>query len=288
LPFVLTREKNFIYPWFLETGQETGIKQFGSILPDFASGETAEFQKEDYSKAFAHYLSALGKSRVPGDSAKALNALGRTSSKLKQFDKAYFFYSSLFPNLGKELSPSGLPFSYFAISQLIKLPLPEKQTETAGLTGLFLEQMDKGIFPLNPGTRTILEEISVWLSKVQQNKDQKESFSHLLESLSSKLDFIANYRSKIREAIESGRQSELPAISENYKTFGITSGDHPELIVINTDRENPAGFVLSLKNLWDSVTYHLPKEIKSEYTINLFSGSSSSGVFDGLSARTEL
>lgn len=285
LPFVLTSENFFIYPWFSETGQKTGIKQSGSIFPDFSNGEADEFQKEDYSKAFVHYLSALSKSRVPGDSAKVLNALGRISSKVKQFDKAYFYYSSLFPNLGKELSVPGLPFSYFAISQLIKLPLPEKQSETAGLTGLFLEQMDKGIIPLNPGTKTILEEISEWLSKVQH---QKESFGYLLESLNSKLDFIANYGSKIGEVIESGRQTELPAISENYKTFGITSGDHPELIVINTDRENPAGFVLSLKNLWDSVTYHLSKEIKSEYTINLVSGSGSSVTADELSARTEL
>lgn len=288
LPFVLDREKNFVYPWILELGQNSGTKQSDLIFPDFSNGETDEFQKEDYPKAFAHYLSAFKKSRSPGDSAKVINALGRISLKLKKFDKAYSWYSSLFPNLSKELSSGEMPFSYFAISQLIKLPLPGKQMETVRLIQLFLEQLDSGIIPLNSGTKTTLEELSAWILKVQLTKSQEESFRLLTENINSRLDFIANYGSKIREVIVSGKQSELPEISGRFGVFGINIGENPDLIVIDNDWENPAGFVLSLKNLWYSVIDQLPENIKSEYRIELVSSSNAPANPDKLSVRAEL
>lgn len=288
LPFVLDREKNFIYPCFLDLGQNSGTKQTRSILPDFTNGETDEFQKEDYPKAFSHYLSALGKSRTPGDSAKVINALGRISFKLNQFDKAYSYYSSLFPNLSNELSSGRMPFSYFAISQLIKLPLPEKLAETVRLIELFLGQIEKGITPLNPGTKTTLEELSAWVLKVQLTKNQEESFHFFFENINSRLDFITDYGSKIREVIVSGQQSELPKISGRFDVFGINIGENPDLIVIDTDWENPAGFVLSLKNLWESVIDKLPENIKSEYRIDLVLGGNTPANHDKLSVRAEL
>ena len=50
----------------------------------FTNGESDEFQKEDYQKAFSHYISALGKSRTPEDSAKVLNALGADFNQNKK------------------------------------------------------------------------------------------------------------------------------------------------------------------------------------------------------------
>ncbi len=288
LPFLLNSENNFISPNFPETGLNTGIKQSGSINPDFTSGEADEFQNENYPKAVSEYLSALSRSRTPGDSAKVLNALGRVSVKLKQFDKAYFYYSALFSGLSKELNTTGIPFSYFAVSQLIKLPLPEKQQETVRLTGLFLKQLNQDKIPLNPGTKTILEEVSGWLSAVQVPEEQKKSIRLMLESINSKLDFITNYGSKIREVIAFASPSEFPEISGKYSAFAINRGENPELIIIDRESEIRAGFVISLKSIWQSVTSHLPEEKESEYIIELVQGSSLSINQDVLSIRAEL
>lgn len=288
LPFVLDQEKNFTYPWFLETGQNPSRKQTASIIPDFTNGETDEFQNENYQKAVEHYLSALSKSHTPEDSAKTLNAIGRVLSKMKQFDKEYLAYSSIFPGLSKEISPAGIPFSYFAISQLIKLPLPHKQAETVRLAEHFLEQLDKGLIPLNPGTKSILEEITGWLSVIHASEEQVQHFTHLSESISTRLNFISNYGSKIRDVIVSNRQSELPEIIRKYNAFGLSGEVDPELIVIDLKRENPAGFVLSLKSLWKIVIDQLPEAVKSEYNFELALGGNIPENMNELSSRTEL
>ena len=144
------------------------------------------------------------------------------------------------------MSPVGMPYSYFAISQIIKLSLPEKQTETIELVGLFLEQLDNGTIPLNPGTETILEELNTWLTTIPVSEEQNKRFHFLSEKVKSKLDFIVNYSSNINEIINTNKLSELPVISDQFSVYPINKGDNPELIIINTEMENPTGFVINM------------------------------------------
>ncbi len=181
LPFSLNSDKKFIWPWYVETGQVSQSKISSAVQQEITNGESDEFQKEDYQKAYVHYRSALGKSRTSGDSAKVLSTLGRISTKMKNADKSWLYYSSLFPRLSSEMSPVGMPYAYFAISRLIKLPLPEKQSETVELATLFLEQLDNGTTPLNPGTETILDELNTWITTIPVSDEQIRRFRFLSE-----------------------------------------------------------------------------------------------------------
>jgi len=288
LPFSLNSDKKFIWPWYVETGQVSQSKISSAVQQDLTSGESDEFQKEDYQKAFVHYSSALVKSRNSGDSAKVLSALGRISTKMKKPDKSWYYYSSLFPRLGSEMSPVGMPYAYFAISRLVKLPLPEKQAETVGLAGLFLDQLDNGTTPLNPGTETVLDELNVWLTTIPVSEEQNKRFRFLSEKVKSKLDFIVSYSSNINEIVNTNKPSELPVILNQFSVYNINRGDNPELLVVNQEKGKSDGFILSMNNLWSSAISNLPKEIKSEYIIELVQGSSSSINQDALSIRAEL
>jgi signal transduction histidine kinase len=288
LPFSLDEDGKFIWPWYIEIGQVEQSKISSAVQQDLTSGESDEFQREDYQKAFVHYSSALSKSRAPGDSAKVFSALGRISTKMKKPDKSWYYYSSLFPRLSSETSPVGMPYGYFAISQIIKLPLPEKQAETVGLARLFLEQLDNGIVPLNLGTETILEELNTWFTTKQVSGDQNKKFHFLTERVKSKLDFIANYSGDINEIIHANKSSELPVILNQFSVYAINRSDNPELMVVNQEKGKTAGFILSLNDLWNSAKSHLPKEISSEYIIELVPGSASLINQDALSIRAEL
>lgn len=288
LPFLLDADGKFIWPWYMEPGQVTQSKISSAVQQDLASGESDEFQREDYQKAFVDYRSALSKSRAKADSAKVFSALGRISTKMKKPDKSWYFYSSLFPRLSSEMSPVGMPYGYFAISQIIKLPLPEKQAEIVGLARLFLEQLDDGIVPLNPGTETILEELSNCFTTKPVSGDQNKRFHFLTERVKSKLDFIANYSDYINEIIHANKPTELPVILNQFGVYAINRSDNPELMVVKQEKGKTIGFIVSLNDLWNNSKSQLSKEISSEYIIELVQGSTSLANQDALSIRAEL
>ncbi len=104
----------------------------------------------------------------------------------------------------------------------------------------------------------------------------------------SELNFITSYSSYINEIINGNKPSELPVILNQFSVYAINRGDNPELMIINIEKEKRSGFVINLNNLWSSAIFLLPKDIKSEYRIDLVQGSSSSINQDALSIRAEL
>lgn len=285
-PFLISKEKEFLYPLFIESGQQIA-KQVTGISADFMNGEADEFQKENLQNATAHYLLALSKSRTPGDSAKIVNALGRVAVKMKQPEKAFHWYRLELDDFSKEVSAAGIPYGNLAISQLIKLNLPEKQNETVALAEKFLRQLAGNEIPLSPGTQTILDELTGWFSAVKLQESQQKNVSGLVENINSKLSFITGYSNEIREIAASGRKSQLPAISGKFPVFALTVNGNPELLVMSAESETPAGFVVGLNDLWNEVTSNLPEAKDFEYLVELVSGNSPV-QFDELAVRTEL
>ena len=285
-PFLISKEKEFLYPFFIESGQQIA-KPATNILADFMNGEADEFQKENPKNAMAHYLSALSKSRTPSDSAKVVNALGRVAVKIKQSEKAHSWYKSVLVNFSGELSPSGIPYSYLAISQLINLNLLANQNEIIALAENFIRQLAENQIPLTPGTQTILNDLSGWFSTVQLQETQQKAVVNLLENINSKLSFISVYSNEIRVITASGRKSELPALSGKYPVFAINVNGKPELLVITSESEMSSGFVVRLNDVWSEVTSHLPGAKDFEYSVDLVSGSAPARP-DELAVRTEL
>lgn len=270
-PFLISKDKEFLYPFFIESGQHLA-KPATNISADFMNGEADEFQKENPENAMDHYLSALSKSRTPGDSAKVVNALGRVAVKMKQPEKAFSWYRLALDDFSGEVSIVGIPYGNLAISQLIKLNIPAKQNETVGLAEKFIGQLAGNEILLTPGTQTILDELSGWFSSVQLQDSQQKTVSTLAENINSKLDFISVYSNKIREIAASGRKSELSAISGKYPAFAININGNPELLVMSTESEMSSGFVVTLNDLWSDVTSQLPETKDFEYTVELVSG----------------
>jgi signal transduction histidine kinase len=192
---------------------------------------------------------------------------------MKQTEKAYSWYKFVLVNFNGELSSSGIPFSYLAISQLIKLQLPGKQNEIVALAEIFIKQLAENEIPLTPGTQTILDDLSRWFSTVQLQESQQKKVSALIENINFKLGFISVYSNEIREITVSGRKSELPAISGKYPGFAMNVNENPELLVISAESETIAGFVVSLNDLWSDVTSQLPESKDFEYAVDLVSGS---------------
>lgn len=287
-PFLVKPNGDFAFPWFMETGQIIQPKISGKVQQDVTNGETDEFQREDFPKALTHYTSALHGSKTSADSARVISVLGRVTSKMKQPEKTWIYYASLFPQLSGELSPGGVPYSYFAVSRLIKLSISAKHEETLRIITLFLEQLNNGEVPLNSGTKILLDEISAWKSTVSTSEIEKKRLNKLSESIISKLDFVDNYGLKIREIVSSGRQSELPPIAESFSVYNTGSSEKPELIIINTKSGNPKGFKISLKDAWNSSISGLPFEDKSGHFIELVNSGNNQLSPDGLTIRAEL
>ncbi len=284
--FLISKEKEFLYPFFIESGQQIA-KPVTGISANFMNGEADEFQKENLQNATTHYHLALSKSRKPGDSAKVVNALGRVSVKMKQPEKAFSWYRLALDDFSKEVSAAGIPYGNLAISQLIRLNLREKQNETVALAEKFIGQLAGNEIPLTPGTQTILDELTGWFSTVQLQESQQKNVNGLVENINSKLSFISVYSNEIRELAASERKSELPSISGKYQVFALAVNGKPELLVMSEEGETPAGFVIGLSDLWSEVTSHLPEAKDFEYTVDLVSGSELLQP-DELAVRTEL
>jgi signal transduction histidine kinase len=168
------------------------------------------------------------------------------------------------------------------------LPLSAKQQEILILTEKFLEQLDRNEIPLTDGTKTILDELDRWFSILKIQEEQRNKMRILQESIYSKLDFVSGNGGKIRKIAMSDSQSELPSILANYSVYAINSSDQPELLVLDKKLEQQAGFIISLKCIWDSIANHLPVEKELEYTVAIVSGSTSPANKDKLVTRAEL
>ena len=284
--FLISKEKEFLYPFFIESGQPLA-KPATNISADYMNGEADEFQNENPENAMVHYLSALSKSRTPGDSAKVINALGRVAVKMKQPEKAFSWYRLALDDFSGEVSAAGIPYGNLAISQLVKLNLLSRQNEIMMLAEKFIGQLADNEIPLTPGTQTILDDLSGWLSSVQLQDSQQKKISILIENINSKLGFISVYSNEIREIIASGRKSELPAISGKYPVFAFTANGNPELLVMSAESEIPAGFVVSLNDIWRDVTSQLPEAKDFEYLVDLVSGNTPARPNE-LTVRAEL
>ena len=285
--FQTDHEGNFIFPWFTETGQITTTRISGTVQQELTNGEADEYQHDDFRKAFLHYTSALRFSKTNTDSAKVLNALGRITLKLNQSEKTWQYYAILFPRLSGELSQGGVPYSYFAVSQLIKLNLPGKQSETLNIVETFLNQLAKSEIPLNPGTKIILDEIKAWISTLNLNENELRNFKAKMGNVDSKLQFIEIHSGKLREIISSGRPPELPETG-NFSVYGSGNSELQELIIVETKNENSTGFIVSLHNLWEKATSQLPSVNKAEYLIELAPGGNMQVKQDALTTRAEL
>ena len=126
LPFILNENGHFLYPNFIGIPDNLPkLKLSSRFKTTFRKGEEAEFAERKLKIAEKHYLSCLSYSIGGNDSAKALNALGRVTVKLKEYEKAIDYYNLMTLNHFQVIGEDGLPYVYYAIPQLLKITNPD-------------------------------------------------------------------------------------------------------------------------------------------------------------------
>ena len=271
--FVIDKNGAFVWPWFIDAAPEKSVKtQSSGYLQKYSQAEIAEFQEQNITKARRYYQSSFQESTSEIDSAQSLNALARVSVRLKQYDQAYNYYSEIISDQYSTLNDIGFPYSYFAILQLLKLDMSDKDTMIFQDISRFLSMMESGKVPLNQSSENILLQLEAWISETSLlNNEQIVKLRGYINTAKNRLTFISDYSGIIRETLSAEKDSEQQKIIDIYDVFRGKSPDKSDLILSKTVDNTIIGFVLKLESFWELVNsgFSLPKT-EFEYEIDLF------------------
>ncbi len=264
LPFILRNNGSFIYPNFRDIleniSKPTHSNRFKSA---FRNGQDAEFVKKNLQIAKKRYLSCLNYSTRSNDSVKALNALGRISVKLNEYEDAIGHYKSVVLKYFEIVSEDGFPYAYFAVPQLLKITNPYNKEEIFQIIKIFLEKTETGLIPLNFNTEELLTLVNNWLQENSFNNIEKLAhIDELKKSIDQQLQFINENKVDLSEVLKKrGFNNKLESVN-NFKVINSSTENYERLILINTNYKNPSGFLVDGEKLLDII---LKSELQSEF-----------------------
>ena len=290
-PFILNNNGRFISPNFIGILESpSNIRLSGRFVSAFSAGETAEFGERNLRKAKEYYLSGLSYSTGIIDSTKALNALGRISVKLNDTGNAISYYSLIITNYSTVTDANGLPYVYYALPQLLKIPVTNYLEKILSAIQLCLEKMEAGSVPMNYNTEELLSLVADWL-KVNTSIYQQGSINigNLISSLEQQAQFINLYGNELSELVKKGNRDNNPVAGNAFKVVNAISGNNQEFFLINTNFENPAGFLIDNKKLLDTIAKtDLQNGFEFDYIIEFPDSYSSRISGDNLVYTTQL
>ena len=198
VPFILKNNGTFIFPNFNSIPENKINPKFSNRFnATFSKGERAEFATKNLKIAKKQYLSCLSYSSGINDSVKALNALGRVSVKLNEYENAIDHYKLVILNYFPVSSEVGIPYVYFAIPQLLKITNPDNYEEIAPLIEFCLEKIVIGAVPLNFNTEELLNLVIKWQEESTFNNPEKLSnINKLGKNLNQQLQFINKFKKR--------------------------------------------------------------------------------------------
>lgn len=254
-PFILGNEGQFIYPNF------TGIPKISSPMKlsersvsTFTVGEKAEFNEKNLRKARDNYLSSLNYSSGSSDSLKALNALGRVAVKLNNFEDATACYSLIIADYSTVKDVNGIPYVYYALPQLITITDPGNYEKILPVIQLCLEKMETGLVPLNFNTEELMTLVSDRLKDITfSDPGDSVNICRLVTGIRQQSKFISIYGEELKELLIKFNPDIYPAAANDFIMTKSVSGVEQEYFLINTDFENPAGFLINREKLFDAV-----------------------------------
>lgn len=271
-PFIISKEKEFLWPWFLEDIKvNTGEMYSTAFLQDFSKAEKREFQARDYKQAAIYYRASFNHASGKSDSAKSLNALARVNLKMKDNEKAYFYYSEITANHFSVLDNNGFPYAYYAIPNLLKFSDSTNFIMVIEEIESFLFKLANGTIPLNRSTADILSQISNWDYKPQPTNDnQLPVLEEYIQIIDERISFINNYGNIIKESLLSLKDTEYQLKMGNFNVLNGISPGTGKIVLIDPDREYTMGFCLNLNQIWSSIMRSdYCENTEFEYIINL-------------------
>ena len=255
LPFILKNDGSFLYPNFIGISEsQSELKLSKRFKSAFKKGEETEFAKKTLKTAKKYYLSCLSYSTGRSDSVKALNALGRVSIKLNEYENSIGYYKLIIFNNFTATGVDGLPYVYYAIPQLLKISNPVNCKKILPSVEFFFEQMAIGLIPLNFNTEELLMLVKKWLQENTFNSTEKLSNIKKLErDINQQLQFIDEYRNKMPELKKRESLDNHLNVGNDFKVVNSFSGNNKKLLLINTNFKNPVGFLIDSKKLFDDI-----------------------------------
>ena len=272
--FVINEDGKFLWPWFTDELEQKAAKVTSkSYGKNFTRAEREEFIEKDFTKASQLYLASLRVSTGNFDSVKSLNALARLSVKMDDGQKALTHYSTIISKYYSVSDRYGFPYVYYAIPQLIRISGPSNKEKILQEIEFCLSRMDAGDIPLNHSADNILSQVANWVDEQEIINEKFAEVSKLIQRIKSRLTFIDRNAEVIRGSLfqEMRKEDSLIGMSQ----------DPTELILINLEADSPAGFTISLDQLWNKVSGKgLIEDAEFAYEVELLNkvnGVSSSG-----------
>jgi signal transduction histidine kinase len=254
-PFILINNGQFLYPNFIGIPENPPEKKFSSRFRfAFRTGEEAEFAERNPEKAKSYYLLCLGYSTGSSDSVKALNALGRVSIKLKDIEDVTSYYNSIISDYFTAKDENGFPYVYYALPQIVKNTNATNFEKILAAVEFCLGNMGTGSIPLNFNTEELLILVTDWLKDNSFiNKENPANIKKLIESIKLQIQFVIKYGNELSGLLKKGNSENHAVAANDFKVVNPVSGNNQEFFVINTNFENPAGFLINRKKLFDTI-----------------------------------
>ncbi|MBT3383244.1 MAG: HAMP domain-containing histidine kinase [Prolixibacteraceae bacterium] len=275
LPFILKNNGSFLYPNFMGLSENMTLPKFSSrYISAFKNGEENEFARNNLKTAKKHYLSCLSFSKNANDSVKALNALGRVSVKLKEPEIAIGYYKHIVLDYFNISGSDGLLYVYYAIPQLVKISNSDNCDEILVLFEFCLEKMETGFIPLNFGTKELLALVIKWTQENSFISTEKLAHVNKLEQkINKQLQFIDEYKNSMLELMKKESPDNYLNVNNDFRVINSYSGNSQKLLLVNTNLENPVGFLIDGIKLFDSVLNQgLQSVFEFDYKIEFLPG----------------
>jgi len=290
-PFILKNNDQFLHPNFIGIPENlTVVKLLSRFNSVFRKGEEAEFFEKDQGKSKEYYLSCLGYSTGRNDSVKALNALGRVSVKLNDVKNAMTYYNLVISEYFPVTDDNGLPYSYYALPQLLKITNANNPETILPSVEFCLEKMNTGSVPLNYNTEELINLVTEWLKdNTLNNRERSANIIKLTESLKKQVQFSIKYGDELSELVKKGNSESHVVAANDFKVVNPVSGSNLEFFLINTNLKNPAGFLIDRKKLLNTVARtDLQHGFEFDYKIEFPAVYNSNTTEDNLFYTTQL
>ena len=251
-PLNIKRDGQFIFPNFEGIPERVKVPSFPEqFKSSFLEGEKAEFVENDFREAKENYLSCLYDARGSSDSVKSLNALGRIAVKSNDFENAIACYGLIITNYSSVSDENGYPYFYYALPQLLKIPGAGNSEKIIPVIKFSLEKMVLGQISLNYSTEGLLIQITEWLKGNTLNNSQKLSYlNEFVSGINKQLLFVNNYRGELTELLGKTNLNGYYLANNKFRVIKSFSGNNQEFFLINSDLNDPAGFLIDRNKLF--------------------------------------
>ncbi|MBW6535940.1 MAG: HAMP domain-containing histidine kinase [Mariniphaga sp.] len=289
--FILANNGDFLYPNFrgIEVAQ-SAPKLSSRFKTAFSKGEKAEFAESNLNAAKANYIQCLTISTGAFDSVKALNALGRVSTKLQEFENAIQHYNTIVSTYFNVSDENGIPYIYYAVPQLLKITTTDNFEKQLPVFESVFEKMEKGEIPLNFNTEDWLTQSIKSLQELTvDNPSKLENIKTFEMHILQQLQFVDEYKNAISEFTQNGSSGKFLNTGNDFKIVNSFSGDSQKLFLINTNFTNPAGFLIDGEKLFKTIVKtDLQSDFEFDYIIGFATGYRSNSTKNNLVFSSQL